>query len=600
MSRSPTNPPWQHALLGFSGLAIVLLLTGVLYWARAIFIPLAMAVFLAYVLSPVVRYLKRMGLPRGPAVILTVAAAVILAIGTGWVLAQQVASLTLTLPDHRDRIVQRISAIKGILTSGETNRLGQLIDEVGKSIDPTKAPDANGRGPTPVVVEPQTPMWAGWLNRIVTPAAEFAVQSAFAAVLVVFILFRKEDLRDRMIRLIGDGRVAVTTKALNDASERVSRYLLKQFLFNATFGGVIAIGLFLIGIRYSLLWGFLAAVMRYVPYLGTWIGVIPPFLYTIATTDTWWQPISVLVVVLGLEIICNNFIEPVVYGSSLGMSEVAQLTAAGFWSFLWGPIGLILSGPLTTCLLVLGKHAPALKFLDVLLGDEPPLDPGTRLYQRLTAGDEDEVGRVLHQAVTERGHEEALDAVVLPALRLVRSAESAGELSAVNLDACLTPIREYFDDQPMGELPPDAELSPARILIVPGKGEIDVAACELFASTLPPQRWDVKVTSSSTLAGEVWDIVSEFEPVVVLIGTIPPGGMTHARYLCKRLRSRLPELKILVGRWGPEEEMATSTMVLNNAGPDAVTTSFSQTRQDLTAWLPVLERQETPVMHSMR
>src|SRR5262245_27185600 len=345
MTRSPTVLPWQQAVFGFASLGVVLLLAGVLYWARAVFLPLAMASFLAYVLSPVVRYLKRAGLPRGPAVILTFAAAVCLSVATGWVLAQQITSLTLTLPDHNERIVRRINSVKSLLATGETSRLGHFFDEISSTVGSGRQPGASS-GPTPVVIEPQTPAWASWMDRFVTPAAEFGVQAAFAAVLVVFILFRKEDLRDRLIRLIGDGRVAATTKALTDASERVSRYLLKQFILNAVFGVVVLVGLALIGIPYAPLWGFLAAVMRYVPYLGTWVGVIPPFLYAVATTDSWWQPISVLAVVLGLEVICNNFIEPVVYGASLGVSEVAQLVAAGFWSFLWGPIGLILSGPM--------------------------------------------------------------------------------------------------------------------------------------------------------------------------------------------------------------------------------------------------------------
>jgi predicted PurR-regulated permease PerM len=588
MSRT-VAPPWQQALIGLSGTVIALLLAGVLYWARAVLLPLAMAVFLAFVLSPVVRKFRRNGFPKAASVLATVALAAVIAIGIGVMLTQQIASLTLTLPDNQDRIIRKVAAIKGQLSGRDADRMGRFFDEVGRAVDSDRQP-RGAQDATPVVVEPETPRWAGWVNRFVSPAAEALGQAAFAAVLVIFILFRKEDLRDRLIRLIGDGRVAMTTQALDDASERVSRYLLKQFTFNAVFGSVIAASLYFLGIHYALLWGFLAAVMRYVPYLGTWIAVIPPFLYAVAVTDAWWQPIGVLVVMIGLELVCNNFIEPIVYGQSLGVSEVAQLVAAGFWLFLWGPIGLILSGPLTTCLLVLGKHVPALKFLDVLLGDDPPLDPGMMLFQRLTARDEDEAGRVLVEGIDDRGLDAVLDDVVVPALQLIKTAEIEGTITEETVDDSLVTVRELLYVDNTEGIPSNGD-DRTRVLIAPGKDELDKFACELFAQSLPVEKWAPTVTDVSTLTSELTDRIAKLKPGVLVIGSIPPGGVSHARYLCKRIRGRFPGIKLVVGRWG-DDPSGTTVNGLFDTGADTVTTTLAQTRHQLTEWLPVLEAGE--------
>ena len=417
MARPPAvYPAWQRALILLSGTTVAALLTVSLYWARVILIPLAMAVFFSFILAPFVRILVRRKVPRGLAVMFTVGVASSLVLVTGWVLIQQLTSLTLSLPDYNDQIVRKVSDAKRWAQGSGANRLSGLFQEIEKAINPKLPSRPDGLENAPTINVDSTPPWVSTLNHFISPALEIVGQSAFAFVLVIFFLFRKEDLRDRLIRLIGDGHVTKTTKALDDASSRVSSYLLKQFLFNAAFGIVIALGLFAMNVRFALLWGFLVAVMRYLPYLGTWVGVIFPTVYTFAVSDTLLQPIGVLVMILGLEIVCNNFIEPFFYGSSLGVSEVAQLIAAGFWSFLWGPVGLILSGPLTTCLLVLGKHIPALTFLEVLLGDDPPLNPGMTFYQRVSGRDEDDAARTLTDSIATCGRIESFDRVVISSL----------------------------------------------------------------------------------------------------------------------------------------------------------------------------------------
>ena len=313
---------------------------------------------------------------------------VLAAIGIGIGVTHQVVALADTLPDRKDAIKAKVAAAKTWIVGDGSSRFGQLIDDVSHVINPKPANQQS------VVVEPPSPGLASRLDQYVSPVAEMLGQGAFTFILTVFILIRREDLRNRMIRLLGDGKVTITTRAVDDATRRISRYLLVQLLINVGFGLLISLGLFVLGVDYSILWGLIATMMRYVPYIGTWIGLIPPVLFSFATAPEWgggWgQPLAVLALFIGLEVICNNVLEPWLYGSSMGLSEVAQLVAAGFWAFLWGPIGLILSGPLTACLLVLGKHVRRFEFLDVLLGDTPALEPRVAFYQRLAARDQDE------------------------------------------------------------------------------------------------------------------------------------------------------------------------------------------------------------------
>ena len=253
--------------------------------------------------------------------------------------------------------------------------------------------------PTAVVLEPESPTWLARLPALLSSLLETLGGLALALVLVVFMLLKREDLRNRLIRLVSHGQITVMTKALDDAGQRISRFLLMQLIVNATVGLSVGLGLLAIGVQYAFLWGFVAAVFRYIPYIGVWIAALSPIILSLAMFEGWVQPLLVIGLFLTIELLASNVAEPRLYGRSIGVSEVALLVAAAFWAFLWGPIGLILSSPLTVCLVVLGKYVPQLKFLDVLLGDEPPLDAHVTFYQRLLARDQDEATQlVLAQA----------------------------------------------------------------------------------------------------------------------------------------------------------------------------------------------------------
>jgi predicted PurR-regulated permease PerM len=578
---------WQRSLVTLAATVVTVAIIAVLYWARSIFIPVALAIFLAFVLYPPVAWLHKRGLGRTAAVVVMVGTVVLVAVGIGAGVTHQIVMLADTLPDRKDAIKSKVTTARGWLVGDGNSRFGQFIDDVGAVIAP---PSQNQ---STIVVQPASPGLTTQMDTYVSPAAEFLGQAAFTFILTVFMLIRREDLRNRMIRLLGDGKVTTTTKAVDDASQRISRYLLMQMMINTCFGLVISLGLFVLGVSYALLWGFIATLMRYVPYVGTWIGLIPPVLFSFATAPAWgggWgQPVAVLALFIGLEIICNNIFEPWLYGSSMGLSEVAQLVAAGFWAFLWGPIGLILSGPLTACLLVLGKHVRRFEFLDVLLGDTPALEPRVAFYQRLAARDQDEAAEVAMEAARAEGPDAALESVVVPALCLARRDLDDGDLDPADFRYVIGAAREVAEEVGAlrGEVEGAADVDRTRVLVVPARDEAEHVAAEIFAGSLEATRWEVRVAGDETLASELVALVGEFRAAVVVLVALPPGGLSHCRYLVGRLQARCPGVRVVVGRWGcPEPEGAEPAGGVK--GAEGLDRSLAETRKRLAELHPVL------------
>lgn len=587
-------PEWQRALIALSMTVVTITVVCVLYFARSILIPVALAVLLTFVLSPAVAFLHRRGFGRGPAVAVVVGAAILLALGVGAVVVQQMAGLSESLPDRQAEIVKKLNEAKAWVVGNRNGRFGQMVDEVMGVINPKPKP-ASGQAPTPVVVESQeSGVWSRVLT-VANPTLEVLGTGAFAFVLTVFMLLKKEDLRNRMIRLIGAGQVTTTTKAVDDATTRISRYLLTQLVLNTAFGLVIIVGLLLIGVKYALLWGFLATLMRYVPYIGTWVGLLPPTLYSLAVSDGWGQPLMVLALFGGLELLCNNVFEPMLYGPSMGVSEVAQLVAAGFWAFLWGPIGLILSGPLTVVMLILGKYVRKLEFLAVLMGDEPALEPRVAFYQRLAARDQDEASAVALREAEKVGPDAVFDGMVVPALCLAKRDHAQGDLSDADLKFAVRAVGEVADEveatrkaakaEEAAAAPPQARLP---VLLYPAKDDVDRAAVEILAGLLDPLRWEVRVATVDTLVSELLAAIAELKPAAVVVGAVPPGGLSHSRYVVTRIRRSFPEVKILVGRWGRGEEFPDDEGQPGISGADWVDDQLSATHRRLANWHPVL------------
>jgi len=590
MIRSINRPDWQQALVLLTGTFIASLIVIVLYWARAVCIPLALAIFFTFVLSPLVHALQRRGLGRVPSVMVVVSGALFAISLVGFLVFQQALGLARTLPDHADDIKEKIHTIQNYTSSEDNGRLNQAIDDIMAAVEGKTRPAPSASAT--VSLEAPSP---GMLDKVkvwLEPLAELVAQSVFAVVLVVFMLIKKEDLRNRLLRLIGDGRVTTATRAIDDASARVSKYLLTQAVLNVCFAGVVTVALLALRVEYAILWGILAGLLRYVPYVGGVLGASLPVFFTFAVGDGLWQPLSVLGVFLVIEMTTGHLIEPWLYGHSMGLSPVAQLVAASFWVFLWGPIGLVLSGPLTVCLLVLGRYSRPLEFLTVLLGDQPALEPDVMLFQRLAARDEDEAETIVLQEAETSTFEAVCDRVLVPALSRAKQAQAMGELTeeeGANVLAAAARLVDVLDEETAApEEKTEAPVDLVRLIFCPARDEVDRLALDMLSRHLDERKWDVEVTAVATLTSEILQKLREEEPALMIIGSVAPGGVAHVRYLCKRLQVQFPNLKVVVFRAGVEELDEDTTKQLTEAGVSQVTFTLEATRQYLQSWQPVL------------
>lgn len=613
MTRASQTPDWQYALIALTGTVIGVVAVAVLYWGRSVLIPLALAIQLTFILSPLVIFLQRRRFGRIPAVILVVAFAALFLGGIGWVVTRQVTSLLTELPQYTDNIKNKIQTIQQMAEGTGGQRLQQMVEDIAELFRSKRAFTPATPGPTgpgershPVTVVVEQPTGSTWLNQVpalLNDLVEILGQAALALILVVFMLLKREDLRNRFIRLVGHGRMTVTTKAVDDAATRVSRYLLMQLMINTTYGMALGAGLYFLGVPHAFLWGFIAAVLRYVPYIGAPVAALFPITLSIAMSQGWSQPSLVIGLVLVLELISNNFMEPYLYGHSIGVSEVAQLVAAALWAFLWGPVGLVLSGPLTVCVLVLGKYVPHLEFLDVLLGDEPPLAEDVLYYQRLTARDQDEATDIVLSRLQAASAEAIYDDLLIPALHYAKRDHDRSGLTDNDLGFIAQATREILED--LGEqaevanaaTPTTASGEPlppkVQVLACPAHDEADRLALEMLQLLLNPQQWELNIMPEDALKSEVVSVAEKLQPSIICISSLPPGGLAHTRYLCKRLRTHFPQAKIVVGRWGLESSVEENQQQLQAAGADRVETQVLRTRQYLQSLLPVLEQEVT-------
>lgn len=361
------------------GWGIIALVVAGLYWLQAVLIPLALAVLLTFLLSPVVSTLQRRRLGRVASVLVTVFLALSILGGIGWTLTRQLAALADELPRYSLNIHHRIADLRGASKGGSVEKVQKAVEDVVGEIQKIDTPSAARQKPVAVVLE--APSILVHLPSLLQSLASAGV----VTVLVIFMLLERRDLRDRLIFLIGYRRMTATTQALDEAGSRISRYLLMQSIINGSFGVAVGLGLYLIGVPYAVTWGALAAALRFIPYLGAFIAMLLPLALSLAVFPGWLQPALVISLFFVLEPITGSVLEPWLYGQSAGVSPVALLIALTFWTWFWGPVGLLMATPLTVCLIVLGKHLPALRFIVVLMGDRPVIEAKARYYQRLLA-----------------------------------------------------------------------------------------------------------------------------------------------------------------------------------------------------------------------
>ena len=577
-------------------LPTAVLIIASLYWAQAVLIPVAISILLTFLLSPVADSLERLGLGRVFSVILIVILAFSFLAAVGWVVTLQLTSVANEIPTYRKNIQQKIADIRGAGKGGALEKVQKTAEEVKKELEKKDEPAKVQPKPREVVVQGQqsSTFWPVPLD--IAPMFERLASGGLAIVLVIFMLIQREDLRNRLIRLVGYGRLTTTTRALEEASQRISRYLLMQSIINIFFGLTVAIALWLIGLPYALLWGFLAAMLRFIPYVGPWAAAIMPSALSMIVFEGWLWTALVAAVFLVLELINNMILEPLLYGESAGVSEVGLLVAIAFWTWLWGPVGLILATPLTVCVVVLSKYVPELDFISVLMSDEPVMKSDISYYQRLLAGDQDEAAGIVEEHLKTHPVEKIYDEVLVPALNYVKRDRSLGRLAENDQQLIFQATREIIED--LDESKPESsssrttfseatmidQNSPStapKVLIVgcPVRDEANELALLMFWQLLDPARYELALLAHQTLTSEVIEQIAEKNPALVCIASLPPGGLAQTRYLCKRLRKRFPNLKIIVGRWGSRNENNGNSLLA--AGADKVGTTMIETRDQV-------------------
>lgn len=582
---SPLRPYRSLFMLGG-----IVLVTATLYWAQKVLIPLSLAVLLAFVLNPIVAVVQRRGLGRVPTVLLVTCLSFLLLGGIGLGLTLEVKRLAAELPQYKENVVKKVA---GLREAGQGRWLQDLEDMLKEPEGvPKEEKTTKGSPEDPLMVRMQ-PASAFTLERVAAPAVEFLATAGLVVVLVVFMLIQREELRNRLIQLIGQGRLIHTTRAFEEAARGLSRFLLMQLFVNASFGLMLGLGLFLMGMPYPFLWGILAGTLRFVPYVGTWLASGLILLFSVAVTPTWTLPLLVLAFVVVLELSTAFVVEPLLFGHSTGVSPIALVVAAAFWTWLWGPVGLVLSTPMTACLVVLGRYVPRLEFLGVLLGAKAVMEAEVAYYQRLLARDQDEATDVVNVHLRSHPPETVYDAVLVPALVLAKRDRDSGELSPDDERFIFQVTRAILDDLEFAppvpadsvEAAPEASAEPPgqKILVLacPACDEADELALKMLRRLLDSDRYQTEVISGQDARAEDHFAHLGESPDVVCVGALPPGGLAQARYLCKRLRASFPHQKIVVIRWGLPDNAGQRREELLAAGADLVAITLLEARTQL-------------------
>jgi predicted PurR-regulated permease PerM len=578
-----------------------------LYFAREILIPFAFALTLTFLLTPAVTLLQRLHTGRVVSVLTTLLVSIALAASMGWVIAGQLVDVANQLPLYRQNIRAKIDAFH-LPVSGQIGQASASVKEiVGELSDPagtSQTSAQHGQNPkqpktppspqSPVPVRMVPSPISGWTSfrdlggPILAPIGRAGIVFIFT----VFMLMKREDLRNRLLRLAGLGQLNVMTQALDDAATRVSRYILMQFLVNAGFGILFGLGLYLIGVPNPVLWGVLAGILRIVPYVGTLFAATLPIALSLAVFDGWFRPLLVFLLVAGLELIIANFVEPWLYGSQVGISSLALLVTAVFWTVLWGPAGLILSTPLTVCVVVLGRYVPQLSFLHILLGDEPVLVPEAQIYQRLLAMDQQEAHGIVSQFLKGRPLVELYDSVLIPALSMAEQDRHKGAIDAVREEFLFLSINEMIAEfseyrpedkaaeEPSAPMEDAAEPLDARIFCVAAHDRADEITGAMLAQLLEQKGL---AALAFPLEGpslhELFVSIEAKRSDIVCISALPPYAFAPARAMCKQIRERFPKLKVVVCVWGFSGDAQKAKARFERAQPDRLSTSLAEAMQ---------------------
>jgi predicted PurR-regulated permease PerM len=617
------EPPGVPGLSGLLTLAVSVVVLAALYVGEDVFLPVVLAILLAFVLAPFVELLRRWRLGRVPSVIIAVLVALGIIVSLAAVIGFQVAGLASDIPRYQTTIETKI----GSLREGALGKLPQLLKDFGRRFDravaeppPEQAPTAPSPaappapqepGPLPVEVHEPDPTPVQVARNVLLPLLEPLATMGIVFVVLVFILMQREDLRDRMIRLFGASDLHRTTAAMDDAARRLSRYFLTQLALNASFGVVAAVGLWLIGVPSPILWGVFAALMRFVPYIGSFLAAVPPILLAAAVDPGWSMALMALALFAIGEPLMGHVVEPIVYGQSTGLSPFAVVISAIFWTWIWGPVGLLISTPLTLCLVVLGRHVERLEFLDVLLGDRPALTPAENLYQRMLAGDPDEALESAELLLKERSLTSYYDEVALRGLQLAANDATRGVLTQRQLEQVKDVIRALVQDlgshedvephpqetkddpvaAPASEKPankepavrapmpqegniPEAWRADGAVLCIAGRGPLDEAASEMLSQLLNKHGLGTRVVQHSAVSRrEIFNLDMTGVQMVCISYLEISGTPAHLRYLLRRLKQKA-KAPTLVGLWPAEDAVLKSETMRATLGANYYVSSL--------------------------
>lgn len=596
LSERPDRFTW------FLRLATLVLVVAILRIGQDVFLPVAFAVLLAFLLSPLVVRLTRWGLPRAMAIIMTVTIAFSVLGAIGWIVTSQAIGLARQLPDYEENIREKISALKKPHAPPTVSRVAGMVDNLRRELQEPETPkDTAPNGtpaakPVPVEVRPPDPTPWQLAVEVASPILKPLGVAFIVIVFVVAMLFQREDLRDRFIKLVSAGKLNVATQAIDDAASRVSRYLGMQLVVNSTYGIPIGVALYFIGIPNAMLWGLLATLLRFIPFVGPWIGASFPFALALAVEPGWAKALYTLGVFVVMEVITANITEIILYGSSTGISNLALLVAAVFWTWLWGPAGLVLSTPITVCLLVLGNHVPGMNFLSMLLGSEPVLEPPAQFYQRMLSMESEDMLDLATHYIEENSLEEFYEQVFVPALLMSEVDRHSGSLPEERQRFIFQASRELIDDlerhDELAHTGVGPFTNPAPVVIgLPARDEADEIVGLTLCHLLRRRGIHATISPLATSLKDVFASIDQADVKAIFISALPPSATGAARQMCRRITGHAQHAPVVVGVWQHHAEVDEIERRLSSSHPARVVTMLEDAAEQIQV---LIENPEAP------
>lgn len=596
---APVSVPEMKSLLG---LAVGAVVVAALYFGKDVLIPVTLAVMLSFLLSPIVNFLQRLRLGRAPAVIVTVLGALGMFGLVLTLIGSEAASLTAEAPRYAKTIESKIQGVQAVAAA----RLASVTKQLGRSnggppsqsgVSPAVAPGSTtvstAEGRRAVLVEVASPPLSPFvvvktiLQPVLGPLETFFI----VLIVAIFILLQKEDIRDRFIRLFGSSDLYRTTLALNDAGQRLSRYFLSQLAVNTCFGVVIGAGLWVIGIPSPGLWGVLAGLLRFVPYIGAFLAALAPMALGAAVDPGWAMVTYVGLLFVIVEPLTGYAVEPLLYGHSTGLSPVSVIVSAVFWTWIWGPIGLIMSTPLTLCFVVLGRHVKSLEFFDVMLGDRPALAAKDTFYQRILAANPDEALLQAELFLADGQLVDYYDGVAVEGLRLAAEDERRGTIDRRQANQMLGAMRSVMKDlQDRSVVSTDIETANdsalpdyGRVACIAGGGTFDTAVCAMLAQVLKQNGIVATIIPQDAASRDrISDLDLSDISVVVVCYLELTGSPAQLRYLIQRLHHNYAQVRVIVGLCGNDDAISNDSSFQQTIGADQYARSIGEVLSEIT------------------